>query len=395
MIANLKFQYLFTALIFIFFSAIHFAIDLIMPILLEESSVSELAKFKALIFVISPLLLLGLDQTVIRTGNFEPSFQKKIFFSFSIGALAYIALNLIFDRDYIYGFSGYVINYFIIILVSILLLLSAYFRSKLQYNQSQFIANSWKVVMLLSIIIFSNNTSYIYLSILAFLLFLVIASGSILFYGRNNLQTTNKRNEKNVSSIFFWLLVTLNISSYADQILLSSFGEPKELVIYLTHLTIFGSPWLIFSLVISFYLSPYLAKLGKDKSLNLYKRYGLFVLVLTLSIFIIYSLLGTKIFEILYGEKYDLNNTLLILILLTFFIRIFYGFLSGLIGMTFERNKLKIFLSIAVAGTILQISSFFFMSFIMEINIILSGGISTLLNWFIRTFGAINLVLER
>jgi|GEM_PF-2995456 len=378
----MNFSYLLGLLIYLAASISQVLIDILLAKYMPAEQFSSWGYFRSILFGIVPLLCFGIDQTIIRNGHLS----KKLFIRWQIIViiLAYLLSVVMFDTHVL------MITCIIALYTFVCFYYSAT-RAEKKFLLAQLIYNSWKIGLLLFIILalaklnMTNILLFLFISLLSILLYLkLFAKFSLKYSAEAELSSQLK-----YSLMFFLSLLTLSFSTYFDQIALKHFTNVMDYSQYLIHSIIYLSPWLALANLIAFYLTPLIARQNdKYNAKQLYMKYYLYLAGLIIMSGIIYYFIGNEIFKVLFAKKTSHSQSLAILFILIGLVRTYYTLQSAIIGMTFNLNNLKIFYFISLIGIFAQIMIFLGFIQFSSLVTIYAMAVALSVNWYIRALGA-------
>jgi hypothetical protein len=363
-----------------------FFVDLQMAKMNDDLLISSWALTKSILFIGLIFVLLGLDQALIRM----KLNLKKIIFPATVQFLVLIGFITFFV-----SIIGTKIETFPIVLslfiLAMLYLFYAEHRLNMNYIKAQYCVNGWKIIFLCLILLFGYYEYAWILPLSMFLAFVVIFFNRGLFTIFNLVSFQKYKNILTTGLHYFIALLTLTLTIYIDQVLLSADGKITESSILFSHITFFVSPNAILLGFGGFLLVPYLKKQPENKA-SIFKKYIWIFILIVLAIVIVTYFLGFVLFSYL---KPDQSPSIFLAIGLSViaFLRYLYILPSSYIG-SFATNKLIRKVSVInVAGIAIYLIVYFTLSRYME-DYLLAIYSAIFIVWMIRIINGYFAIFE-
>ncbi len=355
------------------------AADLFIVKYYPDSFIAEWAFLKSLLFIGGSVVVFGLDQMFIRhslkVSVYFPKFLKHVVL-FSTGFAV-----ILYYRD------SNIFVIFVIILFSINQLLFGSARANFHYKLSQILSQSWKVLLLLILLlvhfvpIIINIYLFVIISLFTPLLLNIKTISKLMVEGKNS-------NEK-MSIIYqdaflmFLSIITLNIAIYADQLFLKEFALKQDAIKLFAHTSSIYPVGIAINGLAGFFLGPFFKK-RPDFSL---KKVGIILFFVAIILSISSFFFGVLVLKFIKHVTFDIKLGIFLSIIIAF--RIIYILPSSYIGVIGSRRMLKSFVLICILGVLVQIFSFLTLIKFTTVNIIYAAVISVIAHWLIRSLGGI------
>jgi hypothetical protein len=369
-----------------------FMVDLVIARVASTEMIANWAATKSAVMIGSTLVLLGLDQVMVRLPQ-QAFFILKIAFV-QVPILSALYVLLLSLSGVIHGNVWEILAVFA---VAISLAQFGFYRAKNQLFTSQLSSNTWRFVFFGVILLaayldqLQNYSLLIVISVtLATLLNITIK----FFYKEPEVVPPGQ--DETVAGIyalggrFFVSLATLNLAVFMEQVMLNMTGHTEASASYFTHTAIILPLLIAFNGFAGFLLGPYIRKNIPrfDKQLTRY-WWGLPAGALAMSVLAFG--LSLLLYSRFYSHKLVYDYRLALLIVFIGFLRIIYILPSSYLGVAAEKPVLTQFVNINVVSVILSIAAYFALVY-AGIHPAFAVAFSSLFNWGTRTLTGVYLV---
>lgn len=381
------------SLILLTVSAIcQFAGDFLLTKYLEAETIASYFNFRSFFLIFSSFVLLGNGTSIVR----EKELDKR--FIFLCSSIQNFALSAITTSVYCFFFLKQP-DYFIYYLVGLIIyshsrIIFAIKQSEKKIKSSIYYSESWRIILLVAFLFIhyyiGDDITFLHLVLITILSFYSVLYNLIISFIsalRSKLAGVfTKRNVKKLYGfgyLFFFFGLTLNASTYLDQLLVTTYIAPELSANYIAHITLFMSPLLFLNKFLTSFAAPYL----RDDLEKIIRRIEGRRAILTFgffSIMVLCYIASYFAFVFFFGEKYELQISISFFIWFTGMLRIMYILPSSIVGMRGSKSELNSFLFGNIIGLLVQlvislVGIFYFGSAALVIVII-----AMMLNWIIR-----------
>ncbi len=354
--------------------------DIYVSATLSADEIASWASVKSAVFILGNFLMLGFDQVIVRHKERLKVFYKKLF-------VQVIILSFLVVGIYVYTstLDDYIFLLLSVISFSIIQIHYAIYRAERYLILSQLTTNSWKIVLLITIVISSSP-------VLSFAISLTLLSVYILVNFlrcdypnyKPNVESDGEIKEYRLEGFAFALHnLTMVLAVYGEQFILA-FYDLKDLAsILFSHFAIVTPIALSINGFLGFYLAPKMkADVNFDREkLTLYvKKVTFFSLLITFAS----VSLAYVTFDFIYPSRVK-QDELFFLFGLVCVIRGIYVCSSSALGVYADKKTLYKTALINGFVTLLYILMIIASISILSTNDILIGIIScSILNWLSR-----------
>lgn len=366
-------------------------LDVIISKYYSFEEISWWAFVKSALALASTICIVGVDQAIIR----HPS-GLGVALKYLLPRALIISILISTGLACIGGSPGFVYWLICILLLASLSVFGAILRGAYKMNAAQLSLNGWKLLLLaltLSSVYFSLGPTLEWSVMLALGTFAIGFSGYTLLIEGWRKFYREKVIEEGViprkiimtdAKNFFVLTLSLSASINFEQLGLNFLGYERESAILLAHASIY-LPFVVFlNGFIGFYLAPYIRKNIHNMRSKNFGRINLVFIFVGVLLSFFSTLLGSVAFDKFYGNKYELDLLVAILLVTSGFARYLYSIPSSFIGVVSVSVDLKrfafgnlafLFLSVMLFGV------FVLSSFTSAIIAIL---LCSVMNWVLR-----------
>ena len=346
----------------------------------------EAISARAIIIMCAPIILLGIDQALIRFGAIPAHAWLIYKFFFWISLLIITLSLLLFTNviEYIYiVFAAYLYSYGVLV------------GSKLRVSGNnigaQICISLWKLFFHLSIILLSIwfvlEKQSVYPVLISALLIPILIGENV-----KKVQVIGDSVSNNefstYSFIFLFFILMLGASQYIDQLYASIVMNDELLRLYIALIAVFIAPSTVLATFLGFILAPIFAKESVVNVKLAYKKYIKLTLLafpfVFLFTYLLYKILVS--YELFPSGKVHVDE--LILLYLIALLRLVYCINSAVMGMKSGKKSLFYFFLACVLGLGLQCAILLFMSNISLVIILFS----VFINWLVRNVSAAFLI---
>jgi len=321
-------------------------------------------------------VLLGLDQAIVRLKiKLDEIFglahvQFFLLSAIVVGFLSMFEMNI----DYLSAF-------FTLFFLALAYILFAYYRLNMHYILAQIFIQGWKIVLLFLLLTFGFYNFEIAMPLSIALIVLLLGFSH---YKRFSIYQPSLNNYKKylITGLhYFFSMLTLTLSLYADQLLLNYDKRTEESSILFTHITFFVSPIAIILGFAGFVIGPYL-KNNPEKKRVFFHRFFPLYLLLGLGLAVFSYFLGSALIRYLKDEA-TLQPFLALALSGVVFLRYLYIFPSAYIGSFAPNSLIRQVSFVNLIGIVAYVTLYFIVSR-MTNDYLLSITLSILFVWILR-----------
>lgn len=369
-----------------------FLVDLVIARVATTEMIANWAATKSAVMIGSTLVLLGLDQVMMRLPQQASFILKLVFIQVPILSLVYVFLLSLSG-----AIHGNIWEILAVFAVAVSLAQFGFYRAKNQLITSQLSSNTWRFVLLATISLasyFGWLQNYSFLIVISVALAALMNIAIKVFYKEPEFVPLGQ--DETVASIyalggrFFVSLATLNIAVFMEQVMLNMTGHTEASASYFTHTAIILPLLIAFNGFAGFLLGPYIRKnISRfDKQLTKY-WWGLPVGALAMSV--VAFGLSLLLYSRFYSHKLVYDYRIALLIVFIGFLRIIYILPSSYLGVAAEKRILTQFVNINVLAVITSVVAYFLLVY-LGTNPVFAIAFSSLFNWGTRTFSGVYLI---
>lgn len=369
-----------------------FAGDFLFTKLLDAETIASYFNFRSFYLIFSSFVLLGNGTSIVREKTLDRryiSFGSTVqnFLLSTVTTYVYCLFFLKEPSHFWYYLVG-------LIIYSHSRILFAIKQSDRKINASIYYSEFWRVFLMVlfmvSYYVIKVKMTFVYLVLITFISFgsviIDLIRSIFLFFKTEMSVFKSKENFKRLYGfgyLFFIFGITLNASTFIDQLIVTTYIDPKLSANYIAHITIFMSPLLFLNKFLTSFAAPFLRD-DLEKIIKKTKgRLNLILIGFTI-LMILCCGLSIVCFKVFYKEKYELIYSIAFFIWFTGILRILYILPSSIVGMRGDKQELHSFLFGNIAGLVAQlivsaIGIYFFKSLALQFIIW-----AMLINWLIR-----------
>lgn len=391
------------AFVFIVFAMVQLTLDIISPLVLTPTDMSNWVGLRTILLGVCPLLLFGFDQYYIRQGQISLSFKKVIGFLLLI-QVCILSIILVSFR-----LENFISHYFMCNAVIFFLIASVLLRAKSRFILAQLQFHGWKLLALISLLViqFTDISSETFIKLLSIMMLVALSVSVAYFFNLNN-QGVSSNQSKDVADhpekiqplIFFVFAVTLSFANYFEHYIIFKVLSPYRVGEYFTHVIIFGGGWMLISNAAAFYLTPQITKVDTAHLVKILNKKNICLSLGAIILFSIFAvMMGSLAYQFFYTNTYELNYFLVMIVTISFLLRFLYSLISSIVGMKSPPEDVRLFLNICLAGLSSQLIFFFVFYYLsifnsLDLNLMYIIAFSTLLNWTFRLSGGIYIFIK-
>lgn len=369
-----------------------FLSDLLIAKGAEEQAVANWALLKSIVFLSGPIILLGVEQILVR----EPEAVASVYGAVVVQCILASSIVSVF-WNYLFDVNALQIL-MAVLCFSILSLNFAICRAQLKFGRAQLVLNGWKLFLFLIILVdltvnkvsIEIAESFVFVLVLSALLVIAFRRkviGSFRIVESFNLQRVWRM--VSLGKFFAVSTIVLNLSLYLEQALLNFDGKQIESAELFRH----SSAILPFIIALNgfayFYIGP-IIKRNPRKMLASWRRYR-FIVFFAIGLMSWMSyLIGATVFEHVYHDSVGFNGLLALLICLIAFLRTAFLFPCAVVSVLGSKGHVRSFVVANILGLLVFLFVYYAYSRWFE-NFLLAVGFGSLANWIVRTIFAFRL----
>jgi len=379
-----------------------FAGDFLFTKFLSPQDIASYFNFRSYFLIFSSFVLVGNGTSIVR----EKTLDRR--YVVICSSLQNFALSIITTVIYCFFFlkqPDYFIYYLLgLIVYSHTRVIFAIKQSEKKINSSIYYSEFWRVILLVLFLAFyafnGHKVTFPYLvmiTIISFyaVIFDLVKSVFLLFRSSINVlfDRDNFKKLYGFGYLFFIFGLTLNASIFIDQLIVTTYLDPKISANYIAHITLFMSPLLFLNKFMTSFAAPYLRDDHKGIVSGIRKKLPLVIwgFVLLMILCYVASYVGFKVF---YAKKYELVLSLTFFIWFTGILRILYIFPSAIVGMRGTKSELHSFLTGNVVGLLVQVVLSAIGIYYFKAEALLFVIWAMLINWIIRLFSGFSNIVK-
>lgn len=373
-------QNYFTIFIY-FFGLFSFALsDLFISAYFSKDFIADWAVLKSTIFIFGTSLILGLNMMFIRHELKVKKYFYKFFLHSLISTLLLLFVLKLFNLKFSIAFGAF--------LFSMNLLFSGIARANYYLALSQIISQLWKIIFFVLLMISFFYSNY-YEPIIYIILSFIIPYIFCFYYFKKIISKSGKVKDLSLKKIYsdsipvFFMLFSLNISLYGDQLILSKFSTQDDVVKLFLHTSSIYPIGLALNGLIAFFIGPYFKKFKEDISNKVMFVFP-FLIVFAIFISIISYIFG--IIFIYYFKQSLIDKKLALILCATIGFRTLYVLPSAYIGIISHSIILKSYTVFCMLFIAVQFLIMYFLLNFSMIDTIYIVSFSVLINWILRVF---------
>lgn len=370
-----------------------FFLDIYVSSSMPIELISQWAETKSYVLVGSTVLLLGLDQVLVRHSESSLSILKRAAINVTLLSIAvtfFLAVIGNVGSPYFLGCA--------IVALSSSSLLYAVFRAFNIKFQAQVAVNGWKVVMTSLVLLFwflgePINFPILIITSCVLTVSILVASN----WGRLSMiissteqQHPYQRTYTRLGAQYLVALLTLSLSIYLEQILLNANGFVVASAQYFAHVAIILPPFVFLNGYLGFVLGPFVRK-EPQRSTEIYLGYRLIVGIGAALVTLAAVWASETVFLFIVGNKISYSVPLASCIAAIGLCRFVYTVPSSFVSMLGDRQQIDRFVISNVAGVLILVVVFYSLV-ALEVEPSLAVGLASLANWIVRATSGIVIV---
>lgn len=258
-----------------------FLVDVWIGRMETPDNIADWALFKSLVFPLSTLVLLGIDQAVVREPSKFPLYARKAVLAMTVlaGVAALLSWAAGAYHNALYIFAG-------TLLLSVSTLYFGIFRANLLFNLAHVARDGWKPLLLLMIVVahFHADFDAPLLLIAACGLTTIIcvwawSRRSVTDIVERHDDISDFRSALSVSWPFCLAAFSLAIASYGEVLLLKIFSAEAEISGYFRAIVLFSYPAMILNTYLVTFLGSFIRQRAGD-SARYFAKLGIYLVPL-------------------------------------------------------------------------------------------------------------------